>query len=377
MVDDILGAGQYEVYFKTYGGYEFLCRAFNLTSVTWNRRLNETSEATVNFALNGLQGSCCGCVSQVNPWQHEISIYRDGEEVWCGPVTGGEIDQDNNTAMFTGKDLSAWFDKRWIEPVDTDVEFEEADIVDVYNWLMGHAYFKDPWNMQWAFTDRLGIPMDRTYIAYDPDNERWGGLFPMAGDEMRELRKSGVDFTVIRRSYLAGDLIDSRNTVARLLDGHFRSQPKIIIVGTGMATEVGVGGGAGGYSGWDDDQMWIERPNDEARQQFGLLQYFESAPDLDETDTYELPNPITQRAYGLRELKKRPFEYITGGLLAPNAPITFNQLIPGRYVQIDLLQTCRPILSSYMMTEVSVSFDENGEEVRVEIVPPGVEALRG
>ncbi len=373
-----LGCAKYEVYVQTAGGFRFLERIRNITELRWSRILNETSEMRVDFTLSGTDGDCCGVVSTINPWQHELAVFRDGVEVWCGPVTGGEIDLDTNTAWFSAKDLSAWFDKRWVEVMDTDVEFDEADILEVYEWLMAHAYNKDPWNMSWFFNaERLNIPISRTYIAYDTDSERWGGSYPKVGSELRDLRDGGMDFTVVRRVYLAGNLISNTTPVARLVDGDWIKRPKIIIVGNGMATEVGVGGGPGGYSGWYDDQIWIERPNDEYRAQFGLLQEFEPAQGFDEEDTYTVPNPITQRAYSLRELKKRPYEYVSGGALSPSANVTFDQLIPGRFVQVDIQQSCRTVIGQYMLTAVNVAYNGEGETVSVDMAPPGAEVVKG
>lgn len=377
MAVDTLGCGEYEVYFKIRGGDSFVCRAQNMISLTWGRKLNAVSEAQVLFGLRGTDGDCCSCVSQINPWQHEMAIYRDGIEVWCGPITGGEVDEDSQTATFDAKDLSVWLSKRWIELTE-DKEFEEADIVEVYNWLITQAYYQEQWNMDWVFnTDHLGIPIDREYTAYSTSVDRWGGSYLNVENELSGLRKSGIDFTVIRRTYLAGDLETQQGINGRLTDKHWDTAPKITIIGSGMGTEIGVGGGVGGYYGWDNDQMWIERPNDVYRNQFGLLQYFESAPELDEEETIGTPNAIAQRAFGLRELKKRPFEYVNSGSLSQGAPVTFDDLIPGRYFAIELNQTCRNIQGNYLLTGVSVSHGAERETVSVEMVPPGVEELKG
>ncbi len=375
---ETLGCGTYEVYFKSRGGDLFICRALNITKLSWSRTLNGVSDASIDFALRGEQGNCCDCVSQINPWEHEMSIYRDGNEVWCGPVVGGEINDGEGTGRFDAKDLSTWFGKRWVEVRDTDIEFDQTDIVDVYKWLIEHAYYKDPWNMYWFFnTEQLGIPIDRTYISFDTAHERWGGSYPMVDAELSSLGQSGIDYTTIRRVMLIGDLKSSVTATARFTDAHWVSPPVIIITGTGMATEVGVGGGGGGASGWYEDQIWIERPDDVQREQFGLLQYFEAAPSLDQEDTNGLPNAITQRAFGLRELKKTPFEYVSGGSLSRHAPVTFDQLIPGRYFRVDLAQTCRTIQGNYMLNRVSVNYTDAEEDIKIDLTPPGVEKLRG
>lgn len=371
-----LGDGTYEVYFKTRGGERFLCRARNITSVSWSRKMNDVSTASVNISLNGLDDECCDCIATVNPWEHELAIFRNGVEVWVGPVVNGTIDLAALTATYEARDLSAWFDHRWVEVLDVDKDFEEVNISDVYTWLIEHAYYREPWNMSWSIPTTR-IPIDRTYTARDT-RERWAGTFQTVGDELRDLSQSGIDTTVVRRTLIAGDLQAQTQITQLLTDEHWAVLPTISIVGTSMATEVGVGGGNGGFSGWSDDQIWIERANsDTSGSRYGLLQSFYNAPELDEEDTTELPNAITQQAYNLREAKKEPFVYIQGGALSPRAPVQADDLIPGNVYRVALSETCRSIESDYRLFGVSVSLGERGETVSLEMTPLGADALRG
>lgn len=371
-----LGDGTYEVYFKTRGGERFLCRARNITSVSWSRKMNDVSTASVTIALNGLDDECCDCIATVNPWEHELAVFRNGVEVWVGPVVNGTIDLAGLTASYEARDLSAWFDHRWVEVLDVDKEFEEVNISEVYTWLIEHAYYREPWNMSWV-VPTTQIPIDRTYTARDT-SERWAGTFQSVGDELRDLSQSGIDTTVVRRTLIAGDLQAETQITQLLTDEHWAVLPTINIVGTSMATEVGVGGGNGGYSGWYDDQIWIERAaSDSNGARYGLLQSFYNAPELDEEDTTELPNAITQQAYNLREAKKEPFVYIQGGALSPKAPVQVDSLIPGNVYRVALSETCRTVESDYRLFAVSVSLNDRGETVSLEMTPLGADALRG
>jgi hypothetical protein len=367
---DTLGCGTYEVYFNTRGGGTHIFRARNLIQVTWNRTLNEVSEAQISFALNGQDEACCNGVGTINPWQHEISIYRSGVEVWCGPVINATIDLEKMTATYQAKDLSAWFDHRWVELQGSDQEWEEADVTEVYAWLVNHAYGKDPWNMEW-YLSPMGIPMDRTYIG-SSSGERWAGSFPSVGDELRDLSQYGLDFTTVRRTMIGGNLEDANEQpTARLIDKAWSTLPQIQITGGGMSTEIAVAGGNAGYTGWYDDQIWIERMSDPT---YGLLQTFYPAPELDDEDTTKLPNAITQKAYNLHALKAHPYVYVKGGSLSQEAPVTFDQLIPGRVFRVELLQTCRTIEADYRLYGVSVEF--NGQEtITPQLTPLGAEAI--
>lgn len=376
MAVETLGSGDYEVYFKTRGGAQFLCRARNMTALTWSRRLNEVSEASVTIALNGLDPECCDCIATINPWEHELAVYRNGVEVWVGPVVNGTINLATMQVSYSARDLSAWFDHRWIEVRDIDVDFVEANISEVYEWLIQHAYNKEPWNMDWH-VPVTQIPMDRTYTAAE-SGERWSGSFQKVGDEMRDLSNSGIDSTVIRRMFIAGDLQAQTQVQQILTDTHWATLPSIDIVGASMATELGLGGGNGGYNGWYDEQIWIERANsDENGSKYGLLQSFFNAPELGEEETNELPNPITQQAWNLREAKKEPFVYVKGGALSPSAPVTTDDLIPGNVYRVVLREACRQIESDYRLSQVNVALDAGGETVSLELTPLGADALRG
>lgn len=323
--------------------------------------------------MHGQTAECCECIGNINPWEHEISIYRDGEEVWCGPVSGGGISLSGFTATFQAKDLSAWFDHRWVEVYDSDQEFEEADASEVYRWLIAHAYYKDPWNMDWDITDTL-VPIDRVYPSFSqPD--RWGGTYKGVGNELRDISKYGVDFTTIRRMYLGGDMQSSTNVEMVIYDKYWSTLPDIQIVGSGMSTALGVGGGGSGYYGYTDDQIWIES-DAAAQEQFGLLQTFVPAPNLDDTDTTIQPNPITQQAYGLLQLKKQPYVYISGGSLSPDCPLNFNLLIPGKVFNVTMTQTCRAIEADYRLYQVDVNYDSGKEDVAIQLTPLGADALK-
>lgn len=366
-----LGCAKYEAFFTTRGGGQFVCRATNLKALSWNRKLNEVSDAKITIGLNGQDPACCNCVDTINPWEHEITISRDGVEVWCGPVVNAEIDLQAMTATYEARDLSTWLDHRWVEVVGNDQEWEEADVTTIYGWLINHAYGKDPWNMEW-YLEEMGVPIDRIYTGREA-NERWAGSFPIVGDELRDLMQYGIDYTVVRRTLIGGNLNGvMTEPIGTLIDRSWASLPKISVVGGNMATEVGVAGGNGGYTGWYDDQIWIERMKDRT---YGLLQSFYPAPELSDEDTTQHPNAITQKAYNYHQLKKQPYVYVKGGTLAPDAPVTFDQLIPGRIVRLGLTETCRTIEANYRLYQVDVTYSEGEESVAPQLTPLGAEVI--
>lgn len=371
-----LGCGTYEVYFKTRGGTTNVCASQNTTHISFNRTLNDTSTATISVTTNGVSEECCRCYSEIRPWKHEMAIYRDNQLVWIGPITHIIHRQGGLTIDFTAKDLSAWFDKRWINLPGTDYDVEDVDIRDVFQFLISNAYNQGPWNMSWNLQN-TGIPISKFYPGYFPP-DRWGGLYSKIGDEIRDLTRSGIDWTIINRQMVAGNLEtgDPNSRPLMFTDEVWETIPDIPIVGDGMATQVGVAGGMGGYYGYVDDQMWIQRPNDSYRTEYGVLQEFYQEDTLDEEDTTIQPNAVTQNAHGRREIKKAPFMSITGGTLSSQAPFDFSDLVPGTRAELRLGQSCLQLSDSYRIYSLSVSVDsESGESVNVELSPIGVEDI--
>ncbi|MFC1418741.1 hypothetical protein [Streptacidiphilus cavernicola] len=61
--------------------------ALPVTSVLWERTLDATSTATVVLNLEQAQTECCQGLDAVEPGMAELSVYRDGQLAWQGPVS--------------------------------------------------------------------------------------------------------------------------------------------------------------------------------------------------------------------------------------------------------------------------------------------------
>lgn len=382
-----LGCGAYRALYRRRNTLTaYVCEA-DLVSGSYSRVLNDVSTAEVSVRIKGDSEECCGCYGQLNPWEHELAIFRDGTEVWCGPITNIELDFKSGVGTVQARDLMAWADVRVIEPVTDDYDVEDADLKDIFDWVLQHAYCKDPWGMTWSL-EPTGVPAARYYPAVDRTTDRWGGTFLVAGDELRDLASAGVDFTVIGRHLWGGSLETSTPVpvTAILMDHHWMDTPSIKISGEDMATRlIGVAGN-GGYEGYENSQVWIEPPNPlppvtsdqlTANQlKFGLMERLMKESSIDDVDTEVLPNQLTQSVFGKFELTHQPFIYIDGGKLSQNAPLDFNSLIPGIQIDVRLLQSCRIVNSFYRLTGVDVSFSNGVDDISVKLTPTGVDSVR-
>lgn len=384
----VLGAGDYTVMYRERCDTDRFLGQATITGGTYGRVLNEVSSASIEVSLDSGSPECCGIYSTLNPWQHELAIFRNGVEVWCGPIVRMELDFYHGKGTVEARDLFAWTDKRLIELADTDYEVESADIKDVFEWVLNHAYCKDPWCMSWNF-EPVGIPIDRRYPAYPKaDGTPWGGAYPVAGEELRNLTSAGVDWTVVGRHMWGGSVQISTPvpTTSVLYDSHWTSAPKIIVAGHDMCNRLVLLGGNGGYDGWDSTSMWVEpqQPHGPitsdsltaAQQRFGLMEVAKKDGRASDIDTSYVPNSLSQAAFAEFTLTELPYTYIEQGTLSPYAPISIDALIPGARFDIRLTNSCRLVYNAYRLYNVDVQFSPGHEEVSVKFAPVGVDGLK-
>ncbi|MEU6932887.1 hypothetical protein AB0A05_27435 [Streptomyces sp. NPDC046374] len=81
--------------------------ADTVTEVSWERRLNETSGARVTLAKRQLDPACCADLGDTDPWCHELSVYRDSDLVWQGPII--RVTEEETQFTIEAQDITAWY----------------------------------------------------------------------------------------------------------------------------------------------------------------------------------------------------------------------------------------------------------------------------
>lgn len=363
-----LNCSNYEVYIAMRGGNPLVC-ALKPVGLSFTRTLNDFSTATVTCAVDS---ACLTCLADLDPWLHEVLIFRNSQLVWCGPLTSLTYKQADSKVVLNARDLLAWAEKRLIELKDEDYEVEDVDIAEVFNWVLGHGYAKDPWGMTWTLAP-TGVPISKLYPGYfAPD--RWGGSYPVVATELRGLSQAGIDYCVINRHLYGGDLAITPpvSQVLKIADQNWTRTPDVTINGATMSSRTVVAGGRGGYWGWYDDQIWIE----ETTEPYGLLETFVSRGDASDADTTVLPNIITQEAAARHAILKRPVARIAGGQLSGQNPYDFNQLIPGLPVEVGLVKSLRNLEIHYRMYSLSVDVSAEAEAISMSLSSPGIDEIR-
>lgn len=380
-----LGCGFYDVWIYERGGERPVAQV-KFNSIKYNRKIDEVSTATVTVGIRGMRpyiapprtadtdvapgysfrevtDSCCWLLGEINPWQHELVIYRNGDLVWAGPIQIIDIGNDDGVAIIEADDMMKWFDRRFIR---CEIDMSGADISAIWQAIFRSAHDIAPVNLTTSVKP-TGIKGDRYYA---PEHFRY------AGDEMRELARTGLDWTAVGRTVHVGPQEISTPSIATLVDDNFQKAPRIIKSGIDTGTRWVVGGGGGGADG---PTYWSEVPgtlqNDPT---FGLIERYVNEPSILDADD---PESSSRAAAQTRwDLLQAPVVYVKDGILSPSAGVTMNELVPGARVDLNLVDVCQPIIEEYRLQDVSVSFTVNddgssSEEVKITVSPLGTQGI--
>jgi hypothetical protein len=271
-------------------------------------------------------------------------------------VRDKEIDLGTGQVTLNCRDLSAWFDKRLVRG---EIISEEEDMSLYAAKVLRSALSADPSPKITLNVAECGVPIDRYYSSED-DPPR------IAGEELRELADNGLDFTVINRTlYIRGEEFDAE-PVRTLLAEHFLQLPMVKESGNMATRIIGAGQGEDNVSYPDSDlspDQWEAHP-------FGLLEQI-----IDVTaqwDSDKNPEQEVLRATMNRySIVSAPILYISDGVLHKQAPVSIDQLVPGKRVDVRMEVGGVMIVEQYRLQNVSVSVDGTREEVSITLTALG------
>lgn len=316
----------------------------------FNYRSRRTSEAELTVYLgqgpgdrSGVGAECCADLSRVGEWMHELVIWREGNplEVWGGPVTSVSDRPGAGTWTCKAHDRSIWWDERALSYDLIYTGERKADAAKVFTELLRAAEYPrshngvatsggqklpyDPIGLE-TFAYPTGVMIDQKVLLQADD--------VIIGTELRSLGDSVLDWCVVGRRVYAGALVLNLDPIPILTQDHWLEQdPTIERNGIGVAQKV-VCRGAGDIRGeYPPGQVVTPR-----WPQYGS--HFKLIRDSTITDV----EVATERARQYWEKWQQPnFTVLSNeGTLGPKAPVTVEDLIPGRAVQIAILSGCMP-----------------------------------
>lgn len=347
-----LGCGTYRVAIHTRASLLRAVVEVPWTQIEWGRVLDDTSSATVQAGAG-----CCGEIleSQVRPWSHTLAIYRKVQgsvgygRVWSGPVMAI---RDRDALTLEARDLSAWCDHRLVHD---DHDHVAEDLADIYQSLWDDAMAPDPVPDYTLSLTASGTTGDRQVLT---------DSHTLAGDPLRELGRTGLDWTVLDRVQIVGPSEIDTPAVATLIDSHFVGDPEVVVDGSTQANLWYVSGSGGGAEGDEVSGFASVSPGAD-----GLLESVASESSiLDDLSADENAQTRLDRS-------SMPQRYVTDADLHSDAPVPMERLIPGARVRLALTGRCLPVRTTERLSSVKVTASRDGnavtEKVSISLQPLG------
>ncbi|MFD7964370.1 hypothetical protein ACFV5J_26590 [Streptomyces zaomyceticus] len=348
--------------------------AIALTSVTWNRTVNDTAEATIVINKGVAGESCCADLGRIEPWVHELSIYRNGELVWQGLII--RVTENATRFLVEAWDVTAWLahcvnttllrylstnpaDPRHVGPVQ-----EIAETIIRAN-LEGGLYAPSPdWPRMLPYIVRDD---DTTVTRFEKDGSDNNSVWqvPILTIMNDELVPRGLEYATVGRALLLGRAqTTSDKAKARLNLDSFAGDVEIVRDGTVGTTLV-----------------WVTNQNDQeiSGAQFGVsgvvsgvygrldLLVRSTAEGLSAYDLWQ----IARASYNGRNPMPTSLKIPDGAGLSSRAPVTIHQLVPGVRIDVAADGMCMGLTQPYRLSDLDVEWRDSAEKVGVSLVPIG------
>lgn len=309
-----------------------------LTSVAYNRLLNDTSTARIFIGSSG--EDCCGDLGAIRSWRHWLNIYRDEDLMWSGPILSVEWTFDQVVVLAT--DLLGLLDRR---VPHSNMTFAGTDLAVIASELITDGLAPDDPGHEITIVAPSGVPGDRTY---ETD-------IGQTADHLRDLADTGIDFTVIGNRFII--LPDEFcEVVGRLADEDLPEGLTIAEDGASLVTRQIVAGSEDGdvigSAGGVNDY-------------YGLLELYTEQT----TITTDASATASAQAKLAASATVPVFIDTQNVTLAPTANVAVSLLVPGWCLDITSDSTCRRITQRLKITGLTVN--ETGGTGQV----PGREAI--
>lgn len=350
-----------------------------ITDLTWERVLDDTSEARITFKPNK-GDDCCGKLKPILdskgkllepglwPWAHELALYRDGDLVWQGPVFSIDEtilpDETTDHIQIVARDFIGLLDRRTIH-ADIFMVDKFYDLSEIAERIIRDAFAPDDPDilkyLRVSMSDRKGKHSVRQWEA-------------RSGDELREVARGGLDFTAIGRVILVkSPKRDETVSTIVLRSKDFAAGVEIRIVGAEAAT---AGIAVGGLPAGADPNTPSE--NIPPKKQyyggtdpfFGLVENWTNSEGVQDDEFLAW---IAKQKVAEGNPPPLTLSIPADSGLSYDAPVSIHHLVPSTYFTISIAGTCRA-LSQYMrLSHVRVAWSaEQPETVGVTFIPQNV-----
>ncbi|WNI20290.1 hypothetical protein [Actinacidiphila sp. ITFR-21] len=345
-----------------------------LTAVKWNRTLNDTAEGTITIAKGTAGADCCGLLGQIEPYAHELTLYRDTELVWQGPVI--RTRETRATFVVEAHDVTEWLARtvnttvlRYLstntaDPMHMGPVQEIAHTIIRLNLQAGLFASQPDWPEMLPYIVRLDDPVKASFEKDGSDNASvW--IVPILQIINDELVPRGLEYTTVGRSLLLSRPMTTADPAqARLTLNDIAGDVQIVRDGPTGASIVWVTNQVGDeISGTEFGVSGVISP------EYGRLDTLikTSAEGLTAYDLWQ----IARASYNGRYPVPTSLTIPEGSTLAPTAPVSMRQLVPGQRIDVAATGMCNDLNQPYRLADVEVEWGASGEQVGVGLVPIG------
>lgn len=312
---------------------------------SWSRQLDDMGSGNVSVGAQGLASpGCQAAIERLAAWEHELSIWRDEEEIWVGPVTE-PIEHEEFLFKAPARDMFQWFERRTI---DVDLMFTGIDVGVIFRSVAAAALAPD---------NGMGIVLNVNTTGVLASREYPAGRQVIAADALRELARTGIDFTAIGRTITGGAEIFTPDLPTLTTD--MLISPKLTERGLGYASKVSIVGGGGtlpntaiiGMAGGVDPTRGLVKRT------------------FSETSILDQGSADAAAASHLALLSSPLLEL--SGTLARDTPVSLASLVPGARWPVAVRVGARTVEQTMRLRTVTGTFDPLGDAIAVVLGPLG------
>lgn len=365
-----LGCGTHRAFIYQRGGNVLIGEVTPITSLRWNRKRDDITDAEV--LTTGFGIDCGELLQHVEPWLHELVLFRDGVRVWEGPIT--LVTMTDAGVVIGAKDVMAWVYRRIMRQGYDDsyriVSGQQLGLKSVVEraerLIMNALAPDDPNILPYLTTFKYADDARQSRVKADFSSTVWEEVDDLAAT-------AGLDYTTVGRRIMLWDVHRYIGRLPELRDVHFSDPPVVSKYGMQLATDFGV---------TNNNGVWGLASRPEGHGSYGLIEQLASA--YGETDSGAAEEVLTQQArialeatltsQAERNIRPRyPTPVIVrvpdNSTLSPETPVTINQLVPGVWIPLRSQGPTWNLAQWQKLDLVTVTQTERGEQVQVTMSP--------
>lgn len=338
------------------GGAQRYLTLNGVNGVGWERKLNDVSQSQVTIVKRDATSDCLRSLGGAEPWTHEVTLYRGLELVWQGPLW--DYDETRSFIVLTARDALEWLSRR---TVHQDLAWSGNAAMFAQTILTDALTPNDPGLLDYLDVQTLDSPWVQ--------RETVQGNTTKASDQLEEAAAVGLDYYTLGRAInVRPDKVDYNVRAHRLQEKDFMSEFKVRKVGSEAATKAYVVGVLPqGSADWLPTPIGVFGG---AVAGMGLIENVSNAANT--SDAGALAS-MARRVVGYGSPVPVAVSLPANSGLAPDAPVTIHDLVPGRYFQVALTSYAVRVKALMKLNQVSATWTPDAQEkVSVSMIPKDV-----